>query len=73
MRADFTSPFTHHPQVSMRSGHHTLLRFRTRKNSLVLCWESWAPSSAVMQLSHARQSLRNILASANLWNSPFCE
>lgn len=31
------------------------------------------PSSADTQLSQARQSLRNILASANLWNSPFCE
>ena len=50
-----------------------MLRFRTWKKSLAFCWETWIPSSADTQLSQARQSLRNILASANLWNSPFCE
>lgn len=61
------------PSISKCPECLTLLRFRTRKKSLAFCWESWTPSSVVTQLSHARQSLKNILASASLWNSPFYE
>lgn len=59
-------PPTPRPQHQQVPRSPTLLRFRTRKKSLAFCWETWSPSSAVTQLSHARQSLRNILASANL-------
>lgn len=68
------SPRPPHLRGHSTSEHHrypTLLRLRMRKKSFAFCWETRTPSSAVTQLSHARQSLRNILASANLWNSPF--
>lgn len=51
--------------------HFTLLRLRIRKSSFWFCWKTLAPSSDVIQLSQARQSLRSILASANVWNSFF--